>query len=147
MFVELKTPGGHVSRKNAEAVAAEVDATGNMIILCSFGDDVFKKVTSNSGCRVQMIHHSTMLQLEFGLFVVLHGGKMRVVLLVHFPAMKRRACEVILTKCVSRHLRGFFFGGNWPALNQQILSDGKCTVEPETVKFLFGTRKKIERAS
>lgn len=71
-FVELKTPGGHLSRKNAQAVAAEVDAMGDRVIFCSFGDQVFKKIVSNSGCRVQMIHHSAVLQLEFGMFVEQH---------------------------------------------------------------------------
>jgi len=60
--VEVETIVSKDSMKEMEKAIAAVDTTGGGVMHCTFGDQTFKKIMSNTGCRVQVLHHATVAQ-------------------------------------------------------------------------------------
>ena len=64
MRIEIKTQDNNF---NATAIASKY---GTSIIKCKFGDSIFKECIHNSSYRVQVLHHASVLNLPYMLFVV-----------------------------------------------------------------------------
>ena len=92
---------------------------------------------------MQLLHHATVLQLEYGLFVVSFRGHIRCCVLVHFPRHSRKVFERLLTRYVETHLGALFGREEWPELNEKHLSQGKYTVEADTAQFLFKLQETV----
>ena len=143
VFVEIKSPSASDTKEDANKRTSSVDRIGSGFVHCTFGDETFKKIVAHTGYRMQNLHHSTVLQLQWGLFVISYHGTIRSCTLVNFPRQQRLVYENMLTKYATTHLNPLFGNDDeeWPDLQIENLSQGKYKVEPETAKFLFGLQK------
>ena len=73
---------------------------------CIFGDDKIKRLFSQlPGYRVQSLHHSVVLQVDYVLFVVADSSRINDCLLIAFPHCDRMIYKVILDDYRVQHLK------------------------------------------
>lgn len=82
---------------------------------CDFGDNNFKLLVWDPKYRTQLLHHATVVDLDYVLFVVANESTIRYATLVYIPEVKRNTYREILVGVFQRSLKWAHFPfGNDP---------------------------------
>ncbi|EJK53517.1 hypothetical protein THAOC_27035, partial [Thalassiosira oceanica] len=72
---------------------------------CDFGDNNFKLLVWDPKYRTQLLHHATVVDLDYVLFVVANESTIRYATLVYIPEVKRNTYREILVGVFQRSLK------------------------------------------
>jgi hypothetical protein len=143
--LEFKTLSSRKTIDDFKTALAEVNPESKDVLQCQFGDDTFKKVVSNTGYRVQVLHHAMVLELDHVLFCVATSTSLVCCLLIEFVKTQRDAYESILSNFAGKHLQCIYGDERFPNINEENISSGKYRVEADTVQLNYKLWKALNK--
>ena len=108
---------------------------------CQFGDNTFKTLVWDPEYRTQLLHHATVVNLDYVLFVVASETTIRYATLVYIPEEKRDTYRGILREIYERSLKWAHFPlGNdplspIPPFRESVVSTKSYPVSKEALCF------------
>ena len=138
--IELKTmTTASTIRQAKQRVEHKVDR-------CQLGDAKFKRIVREPGYRLQTLHHATVYQLRYVVFVVASGTAIINVLLIDVAESKRRIWEQLLDDYTLQHLQPIYGDCGLPRMEEKNLSNGSYRIEPETVQVTLALWRALNAA-
>ena len=140
--LEIKTPS---SKKLIQGCIREVIDLHGAFSCCEFGLAEFKQLIYKPECRTQVLHHATVANLPYVLFVVAGETKVHYATLIQFPESKKTLMKGILRGVYHCSLKWAYTipsgiedpSSHVPDYREMIVSSKGYTISKECVCFTW----------
>ena len=146
--LEIKTPS---SKKILQQQVCQcVDLYGTFSH-CDFGSAAFKKLVYKPEYRVQVLHHATVVNLKYVLFVVAGTTRIHYAILIRFPESKLTTMKRLLCDIYNRSLKWAYtisslsdnIESHIPDFREDIVSSKSYPITKDCVHFGLIIWKKL----
>jgi hypothetical protein len=145
---EIKAPS---SKKTIqETIKKFVDLHGPFA-QCEFGAPVFKQLVYKPEYRTQVLHHATVANLKYVLFVVADTTKVHYAVLIRFPDQKLACMKTILLGVYQRSLKWAYISALtaiypvsfMPPFREEIISTKSYPITKDSIVFTWIIWKRL----
>ena len=138
--LEIKTPSSKKLLQNEIRTAVDLHGVFSQ---CEFGSAAFRQLVYKPEYRVQVLHHATVCNFKYILFVVAGTTKVHYAVLIRFPEAKVAIMKRILSRIYNRSLK-WAYTMAWvsndlqsciPEFREEVVSSRSYPITQECVLF------------